>query len=119
MRARSSHRFREPRESRALPHRDPHLTRYHGVFAPASPDRARVVPRTRAAAAGKAVESGEPSASDGQRSLTWAQRLKRVFAIDIEVCRRCGGKLKVIASIEDPPGSPASPRARGRTSRAR
>jgi hypothetical protein len=32
-----------------------------------------------------------------------AQRLKRVFAIDIEVCRRCGGKLKVIASIEDPP----------------
>ena len=80
-----------------------HLTRYHGVFAPASPDRARVVPRTRAAAAGKAVESGEPSASDGQRSLSWARRLKRVFAIDIEVCRRCGGKLKVIASIEDPP----------------
>jgi hypothetical protein len=68
-----------------------HLTRYHGVFAPASPDRARVVPGTRAAAAGQAVESGEPSAADRQRSLTWAQRLKRVFAIDIEVCRRCGG----------------------------
>jgi hypothetical protein len=32
--------------------------------------------------------------------LSWAQRLKRVFAIDIEVCRRCGGKLRVIASIE-------------------
>jgi hypothetical protein len=80
-----------------------HLTRYHGVFAPASPDRARVVPKTRAAAAGKAVEPAEPSATDRQRSLSWAQRLKRVFAIDIEVCRRCGGKLKVIASIEDPP----------------
>jgi hypothetical protein len=26
-----------------------------------------------------------------------------VFAIDIEVCRRCGGQLRVIASIEDPP----------------
>jgi hypothetical protein len=38
-----------------------------------------------------------------RRSLSWAQRLKRVFAIDIEVCRRCGGKLKVIASIEEPP----------------
>jgi hypothetical protein len=25
-----------------------------------------------------------------------------VFAIDIEVCRRCGGRLRVIASIEDP-----------------
>lgn len=31
-----------------------------------------------------------------------AQRLKRVFAIEIEVCRRCGGKLRVIASIEEP-----------------
>jgi len=83
-----------------------HLTRYHGVFAPANPDRARVVPGTRgtrAAAAGQAMGSGEPSAVDRQRSLTWAQRLKRVFAIDIEVCRRCGGQLKVIASIEDPP----------------
>ena len=80
-----------------------HLTRYHGVFAPASADREQVVPKTRAAAAGKAVESSEPSATDRQRSLTWAQRLKRVFAIDIEVCRRCGGKLRVIASIEDPP----------------
>jgi hypothetical protein len=79
-----------------------HLTRYHGVFAPASPDRAQVVPGTRAAAS-KANERGEASATDRQRSLTWAQRLKRVFAIDIEVCRRCGGQLKVIASIEDPP----------------
>jgi hypothetical protein len=31
------------------------------------------------------------------------QRLKRVFAIDIERCRRCGGKLLGVASIEDPP----------------
>jgi hypothetical protein len=35
--------------------------------------------------------------------MTWAQRLKRVIAQDIEVCRRCGGHLRVIASIEDPP----------------
>jgi hypothetical protein len=57
-----------------------HLTRNHGVFAPACPDRARVVPKTRATAAGKAVESSEPSATVRQRALTWAQRLKRVFA---------------------------------------
>jgi hypothetical protein len=30
------------------------------------------------------------------------QRLKRVFAIEIERCRRRGGKLEVIASIEEP-----------------
>jgi hypothetical protein len=81
-----------------------HLTRYHGVFAPASPDRARVVPtpRRRAATANQAKEYGDASATERQRPLTWAQRLKRVFAIDIEVCRRCGGRLRVIASIEDP-----------------
>jgi hypothetical protein len=34
--------------------------------------------------------------------MSWAQRLKRVFAIDIETCPDCGGKLRVIACIEDP-----------------
>lgn len=31
-----------------------------------------------------------------------AQRLKRVFNIDIEACPECKGNVKVIASIEDP-----------------
>jgi len=34
--------------------------------------------------------------------MTWAQRLKRVFNIDIETCRECGGTVKIIACIEDP-----------------
>jgi hypothetical protein len=34
--------------------------------------------------------------------LNWARRLKRVFGIEIEQCVRCGGRLKVIASIEEP-----------------
>lgn len=34
--------------------------------------------------------------------MTWMQRLKRVFAIDIETCPRCGGKIRVVACIEDP-----------------
>ena len=32
--------------------------------------------------------------------MTWMQRLKRVFGIDIETCARCGTKVKVMASIE-------------------
>ena len=36
------------------------------------------------------------------RSMSWAQRLKRVFGIDVEICSKCGGKNKVIAAIEDP-----------------
>jgi hypothetical protein len=32
---------------------------------------------------------------------TWAQRLKRVFNIDVSVCVKCGGEARVIACIED------------------
>jgi hypothetical protein len=32
--------------------------------------------------------------------MTWAQRLKRVFNIDIETCRECGGAVRIIAGIE-------------------
>ena len=34
--------------------------------------------------------------------MTWMQRLKRVFDIDIETCERCAGHVKIIACIEDP-----------------
>ena len=34
--------------------------------------------------------------------MTWVQRLKRVFKIDIETCCHCGGALRIIAFIEDP-----------------
>ena len=34
--------------------------------------------------------------------MTWAKRLKRVFDIDIETCDKCGGDVRIIASIEDP-----------------
>jgi len=35
-------------------------------------------------------------------AITWAKRLKRVFAIDVETCSECGGAVRIIASIEDP-----------------
>ena len=34
--------------------------------------------------------------------MTWAQRLKRVFKMAVETCEICGGKMKVIAVIEEP-----------------
>ena len=34
--------------------------------------------------------------------MTWMQRLKPVFGIDIETCERCGKKVKVMVSIEAP-----------------
>jgi hypothetical protein len=69
------------------------------VFAPASRDRVQIVPGTRTAAS---AARGEVSVSDRHRAMSWAQRLRRVFAIDIETCRQCGGHLRVIASIGEP-----------------
>jgi hypothetical protein len=69
------------------------LTRFHGVFSPNSKLREHVVPQ-------KLVEEQEdpkPKAC----SMTWAQRLKRVFAIEIEKCEKCGGSVRIIASIEE------------------
>lgn len=36
-----------------------------------------------------------------RRGMTWAQRLKRVFAIDVERCCKCGGKARIIACVND------------------
>ena len=35
--------------------------------------------------------------------MSWARLLKRVFDIDVKHCPNCGGALKIIAPIEDPP----------------
>ncbi len=75
------------------------LTRYHGVFAPNHHLREQVTPARRGRR--QATGLGDPP-STRHAAMTWAQRLKRVFKIDIETCETCGGKTKVIASIEDP-----------------
>jgi hypothetical protein len=41
------------------------------------------------------------SLAESHKSLTWAERLKRVFKIDVSVCSHCGGEVKIIACIED------------------
>ena len=80
------------------------LTRFHGVFAPNFKYRSLVVPENPSQKeSGDEVENSELNRNKKKSySMTWAQRLKRVFGIDIEVCLKCGGKVKVIACIEDP-----------------
>ncbi len=63
------------------------LTRYHGVLAPNYKYR-------------KQAKSKEKQ--NAKKRMKWARLLKRVFNIDIETCTRCGGKVKIIAAIEDP-----------------
>jgi hypothetical protein len=44
----------------------------------------------------------EKSAIERHAAMSWAQRLKRVFDIDVVSCVRCGKAVRVIASIEEP-----------------
>ncbi|WP_197481232.1 transposase, partial [Oleiphilus sp. HI0086] len=65
------------------------LTRFHGVFAPNSKHRVQVTPAKR----GKKPDKLEAADTDWldktpeerHHAMTWMQRLKRVFNIDIEV----------------------------------
>jgi ribosomal protein S27E len=84
------------------------LTRFHGVLAPNAKWRGAVTPSGRGRggrAGGRAAGVGAEGEAPGpakRQAMTWAQRLKRVFRIEIERCGRCGGQMKVIAAIEDP-----------------
>ncbi len=76
------------------------LTRFHGVFAPNSSLRSQVTPgRSARLSRGNAVKT----ASERHAAMSWAQRLKRVFRIDIETCRHCGGTVLQIYRESGPP----------------
>jgi hypothetical protein len=70
------------------------LMRFHGFFAPKSKHRARVTP-AKSCRGGERLAQGDsdkPTPAERRAAMTWAQRLKRVFAIDIETCPACGCK---------------------------
>ena len=61
------------------------LTRYHGVLAPNHRWRGLVTPAKRGKGAMRPADSDVVSSIQRHAAMTWAQRLKRVFNIDIEV----------------------------------
>ena len=63
--------------------------------------RGLVTPAKRGKGAKRLPNKEVASPAERHAAMTWAQRLKRVFSVDIELCGRCGGSLKVIACIED------------------
>jgi hypothetical protein len=38
----------------------------------------------------------------GRRYYTWAELLRRVYAVDILTCPRCGGVRRLLAAIHEP-----------------
>ena len=72
-----------------------HLIRFHGALVPNAKLRAAIVPTPPAHTA------TEHTDECAQARMTWDRLLKRVFDLDLERCE-CGGKLKIIAAIEEP-----------------
>jgi hypothetical protein len=112
----TTHVVMEPLElleklSAIIPRPRVHLTRFHGILAPHDKHRKQVVPKTEEAAAVPVAQPGVVvltlqqqlfEKKKKQRRMSWARLLKRVFNIDVETCGACGGKMRIIAAVEDP-----------------
>ncbi|MBX3701962.1 MAG: IS91 family transposase, partial [Dokdonella sp.] len=59
-------------------------------------------PATDAAPVEVSANEEPRSPEQKRRAMNWAQRLKRVFSIDVTPCVYCGGAVRIVASIEEP-----------------
>jgi len=76
---------------------------YHGVLAPRARWRSQVVRYGRPVPDALAPElEAQHRAAVPTHAWTWAALMHRVFALDVLACPRCGGRLRVIASTQDP-----------------
>ena len=78
-----------------------HLTRFHGVFAPNSKHRDMVTREVKEEKSPSTETESLKDLEERRTTMSWAMRLKRVFNIDITVCRHCQGRVRIIACIED------------------
>ncbi len=71
------------------------------VFAQNSKHRGMVTSDGKAETPSTAATDSPPESKERRKTMSWAMRLKRVFNIDITVCRYCQGNVRIIACIED------------------
>jgi putative transposase len=84
------------------------LVLYHGVLGSHCGWRARVVAYGAPPEVAPAIAGATPNEDDGPTSApvarhwAWAALMRRAFDIDVLACPRCGGRLPLIATVEDP-----------------
>jgi ribosomal protein S27E len=86
------------------------LVLYHGVLGPRSAWRSEVVRRNSIADCGAAESTVTDPAGEADpaetarrqvRGQCWAALMQRTFGFDVLACPQCGGRLRVIALIEE------------------
>ena len=88
------------------------LLLYHGVLAPNAPWRREVVARAEPEASAVEPCPRSPPADEERAEAkpdrarpkyrAWADLMRRAFEADVLSCPRCGGRMTVLATIEDP-----------------
>jgi hypothetical protein len=105
----TTHLVFEPRAFLALlavlvPRPRVNLLLYHGVLAPRAAWRREVVPTAASqptgASTGDQPPAEPPCAAGDHRGWRWADLMRRVFAMDVLACARCGGRLRLLATLE-------------------
>jgi len=86
------------------------MTRYFGVFANRHHLRPRIIPPFAVPTPGQLPlgladcanhKSGDATDSSPRpRRIGWAKLLARAFAIDVTVCRKCGGRMRILEVVE-------------------
>ena len=79
---------------------------YHGALAPRAAWRAEVVRRQTAAATANTSATETPvrtmeSPVQRESGFRWADLMRRAFGFDVLACPRCGGRLRLIALIDE------------------
>jgi hypothetical protein len=86
-----------------IPRPTVNLVLYHGLLAPHARCRSQVVRYGRPAPDSNAHElEASPRAAGTPGAWPWAALMRRVFDLDVLACPRCGGRLLVIATVQDP-----------------
>jgi hypothetical protein len=89
-----------------------HMVRYFGFLASHHHLRPRVVPGRDSVLPGQQLpldfagrDAAEPEGlpeSKAPRRIGWASLLARVFAVDVTVCRKCGGRMRILEVVGSP-----------------
>ena len=79
------------------------LLLYHGILAPHARWRSPVVRYGRPSPESTARQfDASPRAAGTPGAWTWAALMRRVFEIEVLACPRGGGRLRVLATVQDP-----------------
>jgi hypothetical protein len=79
-----------------------HQVRYYGYYSNAA--RARRAEGAENATIALEAEVREPGAAERRRlRRSWAQLIRRIYEVDPLTCTECGGRMRIIAFLLDPP----------------